>query len=46
MKIVGKCAYCKDPIYAMRASVKVGKENLHTGCLHILAKENPLPLKV
>lgn len=42
MKTVGKCAYCKDPIYESQAKVKVGKEKLHTGCLHILTKENPI----
>jgi len=43
MKTVGKCPYCKDPIYDFQAKVKVGKEKLHKGCLHILAEENPLP---
>ncbi len=43
MKAVGKCAYCKDPILDFQAKVKVGKEKLHRGCLHILTKENPLP---
>ncbi|KKM61547.1 hypothetical protein LCGC14_1530550, partial [marine sediment metagenome] len=36
MKTVGKCPYCKDPIYDFQAKVKVGKEKLHKGCLHIL----------
>ncbi len=43
LKTVGKCAYCGDPIYEFRAKVRVGKEELHRGCLHILAEENPLP---
>lgn len=41
MKIVGKCAYCKDPIYDSQAKVDVGKARLHKGCLHILREETP-----
>lgn len=44
-KTVGKCAYCNDPILDFQAKVKVGKEQLHKGCLHILVEENPLPDK-
>lgn len=42
MKTVGKCAYCKDPILYFQVIVKVGREELHKGCLHVLAEENPL----
>ncbi len=41
MKTIGKCAYCKDPIYEHQAQVKVGRVKLHKGCLHIMATENP-----
>ena len=42
IKEIGKCAYCRDPIYDSQATVKVGREKLHRGCLHILAEENLL----
>ena len=46
MKTEGKCVYCKDPILDFQAIVKVGKEKLHKGCLHVLCEENPLPEKI
>ena len=43
MKFVGKCAYCRDAILSFQATVEMGRRKLHLGCLHIWAKENPLP---
>ncbi len=45
MKTIGRCVYCGDEIYDFQAIVNVGRKKVHTGCLHILADENPCDRK-
>lgn len=42
MKTIGKCIYCKDPVYDFQDKVKVGEVLFHKGCVHVLAEENPV----
>ncbi len=37
---IGKCTYCKDPIYKGREVVTVGSKKYHAGCHRIMEKES------